>query len=286
MFTDEQLLNLVNNTIIEKTKNKIEDFTGGSVQLTSTNKHQLQKYKVSLFFGYTKSKNSINSTLEIEENLVNIWIDAIMLKIKSLQVRNNGSEFKELNRLMNTKSDSSKVVSNKVDSNKVVVVSSSRGSTIGSDEVVLPENKTTTTTVPTEFEDYFNSKNFTNVSFKDEFLKFKHYNSNINNQTILNWMRWVDNIKVTSTTQIEKQDYSWSFKKLQSGSESIAAWYFTQTQQQLPTYLNFDFEKFKEIGISCVRLEHPTMPKQVTIYYKLGADGEKILKQIGNKNEN
>ena len=41
-------------------------------------------------------------------------------------------------------------------------------------------------------------------------------------------------------------------------------------------------KEFKEHGISCVKLEHPSMDKRLTIYYKLGGDGEKILKKLGN----
>jgi len=285
-FSDEQLLNLVNNTIDEQTKYQIEDFNGGSVQLLSTNKHQLQKYKVTLFFGY-KNNNSINTSIAITENLVNIWIDALMLKIKSLQVRNNGSEFKELNRLMNSNSKSSLVDSNTVDSNSCSSDIKS-DSTIGSTNIVLPQNETTTTMISKEFLDYFNSKNLpvdVNVNVNDEFEKFTLYNTDITRQTLLNWMRWTDNIKVASKVETEKRDYSWNYKKLESESENIVNGYFTKTGQQLPTYLDFDFNKFKDLGISCVKLEHPTMPKKVTIYYKLNGDGEKILNQIGNKNE-
>ncbi|MGB3751915.1 MAG: hypothetical protein WA945_10135 [Arcobacteraceae bacterium] len=287
-FTDEQLLNLVNNTIIEQTKYQIEDFNGGSVQLLSTNKHQLQKYKVTLFFGY-KNNNSINTSIAISENLVNIWIDALMLKIKSLQIRNNGSEFKELNRLMNSNSKKSNIVdSNIVDSNSSSC-SCSRGitsnSTIDSTSVVRTSYETTTTTITKEMRDYFLKKN-TKYNIDDEFEKFKLYNKDKNNhQNIeLNWKRWVDNIKVTSTSQNEKQDYSWNFKKLQNDSIAIVNWYFNQTQQQLPTFFDFNFEKFKEIGISCVRLEHPIMAKQVTIYFKINAESEQMIKKISKKN--
>lgn len=115
-FTDEQLLNLVNNTIKNKTEFDVSEFTGGSVQITSTNNHQLMKYKVSLFFGY-KQKNPISRTIDINEGLVSIWSDAIHLKCKSMQVSNNGMDYSELNALMNN-------LHNEVVSNKVVSISS------------------------------------------------------------------------------------------------------------------------------------------------------------------
>ena len=120
-FTDEQLLNLVNNTIKTKTEFDVSDFTGGSIQITSTNNHQLMKYKVSLFFGY-KQKNPTSRTIDISDGLVSIWLDALYLKTKSLQVLNNGMNYSELNALMNNSSN--KVVSNIVDSNEVVSISS------------------------------------------------------------------------------------------------------------------------------------------------------------------
>ena len=119
-FTDEQLLNLVNNTIKSKTEFEISEFTGGSVQITSTNNNQVIKYKVSLFFGY-KQKNPISRTIDINENLVSIWINALHLKVKSIQVTNNGMDYSELNALMNNLPN--EVDSNEVDSNKVVSIS-------------------------------------------------------------------------------------------------------------------------------------------------------------------
>ena len=109
-FTDEQLLNLVNNTIKTKTEFEINDFTGGSIQLTSTNNHQLIKYKVSLFFGYT-NRNAISKTFSIKEDFVTIWQKAILLKVKSLQITNNGMDYSEINALMNNL-DEVEVVSN------------------------------------------------------------------------------------------------------------------------------------------------------------------------------
>lgn len=113
-FTDEQLLNLINNTIKTKTEYSQEDFTGGSIQITSTNNHQLMKYRVSLFFGY-QNKNAIARTIDIKEEYLTIWQHAILLKVKSFHVKNNGMDLSELNALMNTPSSNEvEVVSNKV----------------------------------------------------------------------------------------------------------------------------------------------------------------------------
>ncbi len=107
-FTDEQLLNLINNTIIKKTEFEPKDFTGGSVQITSTNNHQLMKYKVSLFFGY-QNRNAISRTIDIKEDFLNIWVSALLLKSKSMQVKNNGIDISELNELMNISPRSNEV---------------------------------------------------------------------------------------------------------------------------------------------------------------------------------
>ena len=120
-FTDEQLLNLVNNTIKNKTEFNIDDFTGGSVQITSTNNNQITKCRVSLFFGY-KQKNPISRTIDIEKGLSYIWLSAIQLKVKSIQSVSIGMNYSELNSLMNN-------LPNKVDSNKVDSISISKGIT-------------------------------------------------------------------------------------------------------------------------------------------------------------
>lgn len=114
-FTDEQLLNLVNNTIRTKTEFKSEEYTGGSIQITSTNNHQLLKFRVSLFFGY-QNRNAIARTIDIKEEYLTIWQSALLLKAKSMQVSTNGMDISELNELMNTPSSSNivEVVSNKV----------------------------------------------------------------------------------------------------------------------------------------------------------------------------
>jgi len=120
-FTDEQLLNLVNNAILKKTEFKPEDFTGGSVQVTSTNNNKVTNFRASLFFGY-KSKKPITRTIEINEDSYYIWGKALMIKVLTLKNKNIGMDFSELNDLMNSSSivDSKEVVSNIVDSKEVV----------------------------------------------------------------------------------------------------------------------------------------------------------------------
>lgn len=100
-FSDEQLLNLVNNTIIKKSKNNIDDFTGGGVQITSTYNHKIIKHKIYLTFGYDEKRNSISYSEDIEEDISMIWHQAIMLKVKSMQTMSTGSSLSELNDLMN-----------------------------------------------------------------------------------------------------------------------------------------------------------------------------------------
>jgi len=103
-FTDEQLLNLVNNTIIKKSEHNINDFTGGGVQITSTYNHKIIKYKIYLTFGYDDKRNSISYSEDITEDISMIWHQAIMLKVKSMQAMNTSSSLSDLNELMNTDS--------------------------------------------------------------------------------------------------------------------------------------------------------------------------------------
>lgn len=145
-FTDEQLLNLINNAILTKTEFKPNDFTGGSVQVTSTHSNKITNYKVSLFFGYT-SKKPITRTIEINKETYYIWSKAVITKVASIQNDNVGIDFNEINSLMNT--STKEVVSREVVSNIVV----SRG------------NGTTPTTTPTTLKEKELSLN-TKISIK------------------------------------------------------------------------------------------------------------------------
>lgn len=102
-FSDEQLLNLVNNTILTKSDHNINDFTGGGVQTTSTHNHKIIKHKIYLTFGYDEKRNSISYSEDIDEEISFIWHKAILVKVKSLQTLKNGSVISDLNDLMTNK---------------------------------------------------------------------------------------------------------------------------------------------------------------------------------------
>lgn len=104
-FTDDQLLNLLNNTVESKTEFAIEKFTGGSIGVTSTNNNTQINYKVHLFFGY-KNKKPISRSITIEKELFYIWCKALMLKVASLKNDNLGMNYSELNMLMNSTANS------------------------------------------------------------------------------------------------------------------------------------------------------------------------------------
>ncbi|MGD9554407.1 MAG: hypothetical protein AB7D96_02185 [Arcobacteraceae bacterium] len=100
-FTDDQLLNLVNNTILQKTEFTIDEFTGGSVGITSTNNNTQTNYRVSLFFGYA-NKKPITRNIVIEKDTYYIWAKALMLKAQSIKNDNLGMNYSDLNTLMNS----------------------------------------------------------------------------------------------------------------------------------------------------------------------------------------
>lgn len=103
-FTDDQMLNLVNETIRTKTSYSPEEFTGGYVSATISRNKKNTTFKVALLFGY-KNRNSLSEIFEIERDLVYIWIKAIMLKLRSIQLDSTGMNFNELNALMNKSYD-------------------------------------------------------------------------------------------------------------------------------------------------------------------------------------
>ena len=282
-FTDDQYLKLINNTIIRDTNYTIDEFTGGNVQLTCNGGKEcrLIKYTVNLLFGY-KNNNSRKSTIEIKEELTDIWFKAIQLKMKSKQVQNNGVDFKELNILMNSSFDST-VSDEQLDVNvKTVNVSGSvlvkeeyEHSTIDSNSIV----QTTTTTTTTTMIEYFNSKNLNSINIETEFQKFLLYKNNkadLKNRE-LNWMRWVDNISV-SVNNNEKNEYSWQFKKLKSNSEQIENQIFEQTASVAPTFDEFLDKPIPGIGVC--KLEHPNFDKKVTIFYKQNGESQKLIEQL------
>lgn len=99
-FTDEQLLNLINNAIKSKTEFDIDDFTGGSVGITSTHNHTQTNMRVSLFFGY-ENKKPVTRNIAINNDTFYIWTKALLLKTMSLRNQNLGVSYGELNALMN-----------------------------------------------------------------------------------------------------------------------------------------------------------------------------------------
>ena len=113
-FTDEQLLNLVNNTILKKSEYDIKDFTGGGVQTTSTYSHKIIKHKIYLTFGYDEKRNSKSYSEDIDEDISFIWHKAILLKVKSMQVLKTGCSLSDLNELMNT-DNKIEIVDNKIE---------------------------------------------------------------------------------------------------------------------------------------------------------------------------
>lgn len=123
-FTDDQLLNLVNNTIQTKTEFTIDEFTGGSVGVTSINNNLQTNYRVSLYFGY-KNKKPVTRNIGIEKDAFYIWAKALMLKVLSLKSNNLGMTYSELNLLMNSSTSTGRPTFHNS-------ISISRGSTIGS----------------------------------------------------------------------------------------------------------------------------------------------------------
>lgn len=103
-YTDEQLLNLVNQTITRETDFIPDDMTGGSVQISITG-HGNVKYKVHLFFGYDKNRNTITYTKEIKDVIADLWMNAIRKKTVSLHDDGVADLFGEINELMNGDDD-------------------------------------------------------------------------------------------------------------------------------------------------------------------------------------
>ncbi len=130
-FTDEQLLNLVNNTIVEKTDFSPSDFTGGAIQVTATHKNKIISMKVVLMFGYDNNKNSRSIQVEIDESTYYVWSKAILLKTHSLRADTTGADLNELNRLMNTVSEKRKKEETpKVDTSKIFSFTLSRKTSV------------------------------------------------------------------------------------------------------------------------------------------------------------
>lgn len=58
---------MINNIILKHTDNTIDDYTGASLQSLLTHNRTKLTYKLTLFFGYSSSRNPISSTIEVSE---------------------------------------------------------------------------------------------------------------------------------------------------------------------------------------------------------------------------
>lgn len=119
-FTDEQLLNLVNNTAIKYDRNP-DDFTGGSIQITTAYRHKVVNHKVILFFGYTESRNPTSISFEIHEDLIFIWADAIKVKVASMKALISCDHISELNELMSEPKEKEKRTKKEKEISNIVV---------------------------------------------------------------------------------------------------------------------------------------------------------------------
>jgi len=103
-YTPDQLVNLIENTILKQGYD-IDDFTGGSVQITATISG-VEKYKVRLFFGYDEKRNSVSSTIPIKAEHSDLWYTAIKTYVAINNSLKLGHDMDDLNALMNTKKES------------------------------------------------------------------------------------------------------------------------------------------------------------------------------------
>jgi len=139
-YTDEQLLNLVNNSIKAKTEFSTEQFSGGSISVTSVHHNTRQNYKVNLYFGYN-GKNPITRSIEIKSDFYYIWSKAIHLKVMSIATDNLGADYNEMNKLMNG-SNTVESISNKVESISTVLEGGIKDTLKGKKETVINTYKT------------------------------------------------------------------------------------------------------------------------------------------------
>lgn len=146
-FTDDQLLNLINSTIIDETNHSVDMFTGGSIQITTTHNNKITNYKALLYFGYNEKRNPITYAEEITKDEFFIWSKAIMLKVESLKIDNVGSSFDKLNSRMNKKTENENT--KEVIGKGIEVIGIGRGRT----SFVRKPNETTK-----EILDYLNTK--------------------------------------------------------------------------------------------------------------------------------
>ncbi len=160
-FTDEQLLNLVNTTIVDA-GHSINDFTGGSVQVTTAYNHKIINYKILLFFGYDENRHPITYTEEIHKDTYSVWTEAILLKVSSLKTSTSGDHIRDLNRRMNSKISKNET---EVVGKEVVGIGRGRGSGEGRASVRANNSQT-----DKKFKTFMDMRDF----LRDNYSKYKH----------------------------------------------------------------------------------------------------------------
>ena len=71
---------IIDNIIINHTPFDVEDYTGASLQSLLTNKVTKLSFKLTIFFGYNASKNSVSHTIEITEKQYTALASAVIDK--------------------------------------------------------------------------------------------------------------------------------------------------------------------------------------------------------------
>jgi len=85
---------IIDNIIVNHTPYDIESYTGASLQSLLTNKLTKLSFKLTIFFGYNASKNSVSHTIEVTEKQYTTLAKAIVSKNKDLL--NNNKKFNEI----------------------------------------------------------------------------------------------------------------------------------------------------------------------------------------------
>ena len=80
---------IIDNIIINHTPHDLEMYTGASLQSLLTNKTTKLSFKLTLFFGYNASKNSVSHTIEITENQYIALAEEVVNKNNSMLSNNN-----------------------------------------------------------------------------------------------------------------------------------------------------------------------------------------------------
>jgi len=73
-------INIIDNIIVNHTKHDVESYTGASLQSLLTHKTTKLSFKLTLFFGYNASKNSVSETIEITQTQYERLSEAVIEK--------------------------------------------------------------------------------------------------------------------------------------------------------------------------------------------------------------